>query len=150
LFLKLNGVDVTGDNRNQEDGHAGSIECTYFQYAVTQNINKGTGLAQGKRVHEPIVIRKPIDQSTPLLFNALVTNQVAEGSFRFYRLGADNETHNFYTVEIKAGRIVAINEVSPDNENVGGAGSSSFPMEEVSFTFQTIKWRFEPTAVEFQ
>jgi type VI secretion system secreted protein Hcp len=150
LYLKLDGVVVPGDNRDSQDGREGSIECTYFQYAVTRDVDQTTGAAQGKRRHDPIVIRKPIDQSTPLLFKGLVTNETADAAFKFFRLGADNAIHNFYTVSIKSGRITSINEISPDNENVGGAGSSSFPMEQVSFTFETITWRFEPTAVEFQ
>jgi type VI secretion system secreted protein Hcp len=150
LFLELNGVEIHGDNRNQQDGREGSIECTYFQYGVSVPISKGSGQASGKRQHEPITIRKPIDQSTPLLFRGLVQNQAVEATFKFYKLGADNEQHDFYTIDITKGRIASINEISPDNENRVGDGASSFPLEQVTFTFQTIRWRFEPTAVEFQ
>ena len=77
-------------------------------------------------------------------------NQSVDATFKFYKLGADSEQHDFYTIDISQGRIASINEISPDNENRGGDGATSFPMEQVSFTFQTIRWRFEPTAVEFQ
>ncbi len=145
LSLKINGADVAGEDPR----HEGSIEFVYYQHSVTTARDASSGLATGKRVHNPIIIRKHIDKATPLLLKALVQNQSVDGIFKFFRPNTDGQEENFYTVEIKGGRIATVNELSPDNvSNAGGGGPG--PLEEVSFTFNTIKWRFEPTGVEFQ
>ena len=74
LFLKANGQDINGDNTRE--GQENSIECFYFEQKGTQAFNAASGHASGKRQYTPIIIRKPVDSSTPLLHKALALGQV--------------------------------------------------------------------------
>lgn len=146
LYLKLNGVTIEGEST--QTGRENSIECIHFVNEVKTARQAGSGLATGRRQYEPILIRKRIDKSSPLLAKGLTQNQVAEGVFKFFRPNpsGNGTTEHFYTVDIKQGRVSYIklyveDVLDPDT-------SSRPPLEEVSFVFHTIKWRYEPTGVE--
>jgi type VI secretion system secreted protein Hcp len=138
LFLKANGADIKGESTVTSQGRENSIECLYFKFNVNTAREAGTGMASGRRQYEPIVIRKRVDKSTPLLFKALVENQVIEAKFLFFRpsRAGDGTTEQYYTIEIKQGRIASINQWSPDSIN---PAESRIPeLEEVTFVFHTI------------
>lgn len=140
LYLKANGADIKGDSTQTSQGRADSIECLYFEFSVKTAREAGSGQASGRRQYEPLVIRKRIDKSTPLIAKALVENQACDGIFKFFRPNptGDGTTEQFYTVEIKLGRVASINQFSPDA--IEPASSLQPPMEEVSFVFSTIIW----------
>jgi type VI secretion system secreted protein Hcp len=123
-------------------GRENSIECLYFEFSVKTAREAGCGMASGRRQYEPLVIRKRIDKATPLIAKALVENQACDGVFKFFRPNptGDGTTEQFYSVEIKAGRVASINQYSPDA--IEPATSTQPPMEEVSFVFSTIIWTF--------
>lgn len=150
LFLKTNGSGVEGDSSITSLGREGSIECLSFIDAVRTAREAGSGLATGRRSFEPLVIRKRIDQSSPILARSLCNNEVIEGEFRFYRPSpaGDGTTEHFFTVEIKNGRLSHIRRVSPDV--IDPASASAPPTEEVGFLFHTIRWVYVPTGVEHE
>ncbi len=149
LYLKANGQAVPGENFDRSDD--GAIECVYFQSSLTTTRNARTGQQTGRRQHEPIVIRKRIDASTPLIAKALCNNEVMAGVFKFFRANPEAEEENFYTVEIKGGRVASFRELSPDNQAaVNGESSSILPMEEVSFVFHTISWVITDGGIEHE
>ena len=59
-----------------EKGREGSIPLISVAYEVDAPFDSATGQASGKRVHKPIMIVKVIDQASPRLLQALVTNEV--------------------------------------------------------------------------
>lgn len=59
----------------QKQGSLGQIEVTGFSHEIVSPRDPASGLATGKRQHKPIVFSKEIDKATPLLLNALVTNE---------------------------------------------------------------------------
>ena len=64
--------DVKGDAT--ERGREGSIPLLSVAHAVETPIDPATGQASGRRQHRPIVVTKRIDQASPRLLEALVTN----------------------------------------------------------------------------
>ncbi len=100
LFLKGNGFDIQGESTQTSIGRENSIECLSFKSSVLTVREKGTAIATGRRQHEPIVIHKRIDKSSPLLIKALCDNQVIEAEFKFYRPNptGDGTTEQFYTM----------------------------------------------------
>lgn len=140
LFLKSNGVAIQGDSTKTSLGRENSIECLYFRDAVRTARDAGSGMATGRRTYEPIVFRKRIDKSTPLLAKALCNNEVIEGVFRFYRPNPSGQTEMFFTIELKGGRVAGIQRTSPDT--IQPASASEPPTEEVSFVFHTITWTY--------
>ena len=142
LYLKANGEDIKGESTQTSLGREDSIECLYWESAVKTAREAGSGQATGRRQYDPILIRKRIDKSTPLIAKALCENMVVDGSFKFFRpnpLG-DGTTEQFYTVDFKQGRVATFKQISPDSFNP--ASSTAPELEEVSFVFHTIMWTY--------
>jgi len=140
LFLKANGTAIAGQSTQTSLGRADSIECVYFEHEIDTARDTANGMATGRRTYQPLVVRKRIDKSSPLIAKALTTNQVVDGTFKFYRPNpaGDGTTQQFYSVDIKGGRIAGIKQYVPDvtvDEN-----GAEHPLEEISFTFATIVW----------
>lgn len=150
VFLKLNGTQINGESDVTSLGRQNSIKSQYFQSKVAKPVDS-SGQVTGQRRYEPIVMRKAIDKSTPLLLKGLVQNEVADAVFKFYRPNpsGDGTEEQYYTVEIKQGRILSVNQYAPQ-ANDGGAGGPVPEMEEVTFTFGTIEWTFENGGISFQ
>ncbi len=146
LYLKIKGVTIQGESTQVTLGRENSIECLYWKMAVSTAREAGSGLATGRRQYEPLIIRKRIDKSTPLLAKALCNNEVIEGVFKFFRPNplADGSTEQFYTIKLAQGRVSALQQSSD-------AGlASTAPMEEVSFVFHNITWTYTNGGIEHQ
>jgi type VI secretion system secreted protein Hcp len=153
LFLKANGVEIKGDSTLQSGGRAGSIECVAYEQSATTAREPGTQTATGRRQYHPLVIRKRIDRSSPLLWKALCENQEIEATFKFYRphAGNDGTTENFYNVVIKNALLASLKQSSPDclaNGESPMAGEP--PTEEVGFVFDTIEWTFVDGGIQHE
>jgi type VI secretion system secreted protein Hcp len=150
LFLKANGQDIKGESSQTSLGRGNSIECTYYEQGVLTAREAGSGMATGRRQYEPLLIRKRIDKSSPLLAKALVENAKIDGVFKFFRPNptGDGTTEQFYSVEIKDGRIASMKQYCPDT--IVPASSTEPPLEEVTFVFSTIAWTFTNGGVTHQ
>src|SRR5262249_49244422 len=73
--FKANGQDIKGESSQTSLGRANTIECTFYQQSVLTAREAGSGMATGRRQYEPLLIRKRIDKSSPLIAKALVENQ---------------------------------------------------------------------------
>ena len=142
LYLKANGTDIKGESTTTSLGRADSIEILEYESAVITAREAGSGMATGRRQYEPLRIVKRIDKASPLLLKALTTNQVVEGTVKFFRPNptGDGTTEQFYTVAFKKGRIASQNQKLPNT--IVPATSTEPPLEEVTFVFHTISWTF--------
>lgn len=150
LFMKANGTDIEGDSTITSMGRANSIECVAYTDHVATQRRAERGLSTGRRVHDPIVVTKRIDRSTPLLLKALCQNEVIEADFKFYRPSpsGDGSTEHFQTVEIREARIV---DIRREVQNILDPSLQLFPtLESVSFMFSSIEVRYEPDGVSHQ
>jgi type VI secretion system secreted protein Hcp len=143
LYLKGNGADINGESSQTSLGREDSIEClSYFSDVITAR-EAGSGIATGRRAHQPIRILKRIDKSTPLIAKALCNNEVMEGIFKFFRPnpGGDGTTQHVFTVSFKEARVANQRIVSPNT--ISPALAVEPVQEEVSFIFHTIEWTYE-------
>lgn len=144
LFLKANGTDIQGESTQTSLGRENSIECLALQQSAKASLtNALRGSSKGiKRSLEPIKFTKRIDKSSPLLMKALCEQQVINGKFLFFRPNptGDGTTEQYYTIEVKQGRIAAINIIQADV--LDPANISSVPMEEVSIVYHTASWTY--------
>lgn len=67
-------VSVTG--AKQGSFSQSPIPVTGFSHEIISPRDPASGLPTGKRQHQPIVITKQLDATTPLFLSALVTNEV--------------------------------------------------------------------------
>jgi type VI secretion system secreted protein Hcp len=143
LFLKANGQDIQGESTQTSLGRANSIECLFYDFRATVPTGaSASGMTTGRRQYSPIKIRKPIDKSSPLLLKAFTNNESVDAIFRFYRPNpsGDGTTEQFYTVEIRNGRIVGVAQYV--SELLRAEYANDPPLEEVLFLFHTIEWTY--------
>ncbi len=120
-------------------GREGSILVHSFENEILSALDPTSGLPTGKREHEPIVIVKEIDKSSPKLWSALVNNEnLTTWVLRFWATGATGVEQNIYTITLTNARIASIREFM--DENLAPAEATLPLLEEVTFTYQKIQW----------
>lgn len=142
LYLTANGQPIKGDSTQKSLGRQDSIECVYYEQAMATAREAGAAMTTGRRQYAPLLIRKRIDKSSPLLMKAFAENQKIEAIFRFFRPNpvGDGTTEQFYTVTIKNARVASLKEYVPDT--IVQESSQRPPLEDVTFVFQSIQWTF--------
>jgi len=143
-------LTVVGQKQGQivgsvtQKGREKSILVHAFESQITSPRDAASGLATGKRQHQPIRILKEIDKSSPLLWNALVSNEnLTSCVLKFFTTGlapaagAGVEVQS-YTVTLTNANISSMRQTMMENEIAGNAGLPL--LEEVMMTYQKIQW----------
>ncbi|MGH8103043.1 MAG: type VI secretion system tube protein TssD [bacterium] len=119
------------------DDPSGKIPVAGFNYEVTSPRDAATGMATGKRQHKPITIIKEWGAASPLIFKALVNNEVlSKVAFEFSRINPQGQNEVYYTITLTNAMVSSIKQSCPQ---AAGGGKCTAPVEEVSFTFQKIE-----------
>ena len=135
---------VKGDSTQESLGRKDTIEVIYYEQEVITAREANTNTLTGRRQHGPVVIRKLIDKASPLLLQALTTNEIVkDATFKFFRPNpaGDGTTEQYYTVKITNGAVASVKQVSPDTKDPQWVHEA--PFEEIRFVFQDIEWRHE-------
>jgi type VI secretion system secreted protein Hcp len=120
-------------------GHEGSIMVLSYTHSIVSPRDPASGLPTGKRQHKPLVITKELDKSTPLLYNALTTNDIITiWEMTFYRPSPTGALQLFFTIQLTNANIAGI--------DVRGSGFGV--TEFVSFTYQKITWIWADGGIE--
>ena len=147
-YLKVTGETqgwIKGSSPVTSLDREDTIEVYAMEHGVTNPIDASSGLPAGKRQHHVLTITKQIDQATPQLYQALVTNELlTDVVLRFYRPSpsGDGTTEQYYTITLENAKIVDMKAyfpltLLPDNY------AYYKHMEDVSFAYQTITWTYE-------
>lgn len=91
--------DISSIGGKCQTGHLDEI----FVYGV----NYGIQMEQNKNL-SPLTIIKPVDKSSPLLFQTVNDNEMLDCEFKFYRLGNGGFMENYYKINLQKARIVSI------------------------------------------
>jgi type VI secretion system Hcp family effector len=86
--------------------------------------------------HQPVVIAKNIDKSTPLLAQALANRDLVNCEIDFYRVSKAGGQEKFFTVKLKDCVIADITMVMPDTTSENDAE----PHETVAIRYRDISW----------
>jgi type VI secretion system secreted protein Hcp len=139
-FLKLKGK-IQGDIQGSatQKGREGKIIVIAFNHEIQSPRDPATGQATGKRMHRPFTITKEIDKSSPLLYTALVSNEIiSTWELQCFAANRAGKEVNNYTVNLTNAIVTDIRSIMLNNkvtENV------KMPlMEEISFVYQKIQW----------
>lgn len=120
----------------QQGEHAGKIPGVSFRYGVKTNREAASGMATGRRSHQPVSFVKEWGASTPQFFSALCTNeQLTSVLFEFVRADETGEERVFHTLKLVN---AVVTEVEHYIEDTSGS-SDVAELERVSFTFQRIE-----------
>ncbi len=144
LKLQIDGNEIQGESTIASMEREDTIECSSFDYKLTVPYDEATGRLTGRRQHEPVVIQKRVDKSTPLLLKALCRHEpVNSAEFMFFRpsQGGSGAEEKFFTVMLENGYIASVKQVSED-AIIGGEAAPPM-MEKVAFIFKSITWTYE-------
>lgn len=143
-FLKLVGPQGAIKGSVVQKGREGSIMVIAVDHGIVRPRNPGSGLPLGNHSHKPLVITKELDQSSPLLWRALVGNESFSGfDLQFWtpniaRSSGMNTEIQHYTIRLSKAVICDIQFTMPNNKHPELARLSEF--ETVSFTYDRIEW----------
>jgi type VI secretion system secreted protein Hcp len=142
-YLRLTG-ETQGEIKGSvtQYGREDSILIIASNHEIVSPRDAASGLPTGKRQHKPITIIKEVDQSSPLLYQALVNNEnFPEWELQFWRAGIRRRQTQFYTVQLVNAQITAIHFELPNTRYPETARLNEF--EQVSFVYQRIRWTWE-------
>lgn len=151
VYLKLIGKvqnQIKGSSADPNFGRKDSIECRSFALNIIKPHDRLTGLQTGRRYYEPIQFIKDLDQATPGISKALVTNEeILSAEFRFFDV-VNGQEKLVYTILAAGGRIVSQRQLN-DALAQNAAVSSRPPQEEVGLVFQSITGTWDDPNVVF-
>jgi type VI secretion system secreted protein Hcp len=132
---------------SEKEGREGTSDVYEMEHHVHQPIVPESGEPSGVRVHAPLRVVKLIDKASPGFSKALCTGQeLAEVVLDFYRIDpAAREEQKYFTITLKAARIVDIRPYMP--MSFVPANESYRHMEQVSFVYEEIEWKWIPDSV---
>ncbi len=134
-FLKIEGIK--GESTDQQ--HKDWIDIQSFSWGVSNAVD-GTGGTTGRSTPSPLVISKPIDKSSPLLFlSACVGEKVPSITLQLLRAGGDGGQEVYYTIVMHDVLVTSM-------QSGGSSGGDSVPTESISFNYSKIEFEYKPRA----
>ena len=122
-----------------QPGREGSMLVLASAHEIVSPRDPASGLPTGKRQHKPFTITKPIDKATPLLLQALVTNEtLTEVVINYWRPAGNGQEQQYFTITLTNASI-ASHSIKQLPTYVP-ANASVPELEEISFTYQKITW----------
>lgn len=124
LKLKSNGSDLEGSSQDTND-HDKWCDVHSFSYGATSPMEAMTARSTGRRQPSPMVILKPLDKASPLLFKALCQNENVEATLELWRDKPDGGMREkYYTIVLKQARVIEVKQYAqPDTQQQNNMGS---------------------------
>lgn len=118
-----------------------TIEVLDIQHKVTHEYDQQHGTPSGDRHHEPFMIVKAVDVTTPTLCDMCTKAElITEAKLKYYvQTGAAPDPVEFFTWTLTNAYITYVRQI-PAME-LGGEYAEQYDLlEEVSFSYQQITW----------
>jgi type VI secretion system secreted protein Hcp len=109
-YLKLTGTKQgTIKGSGTKGKQTGGIEIQEFSFGLESPLDSQSGQATGGRQHKPVVIVREVDVASPLLFQALCSNETfTSATLSFVRPDASGKLPVISTVELTNATIFSI------------------------------------------
>jgi type VI secretion system secreted protein Hcp len=132
---------------SEKEGRENTSDVFEIEHLIHQPIDMTTGVATGVRVHNPLRIVKYVDKATPGLHKSLCTGQnLKEVILDFYRIDpGTREEAKYYVITLRQARVVDLRPFMP--MSFVPANESYRHMEQVSFVYEEIEWKWLPDNV---
>ena len=147
-YLKLRG-EKQGEIRGSvtQKGRENTIQVMGIDHTMLAGYEERSGQYPGANRHQPLVIVKELDPSSPLLHNALTDNEnLVEFTLRFYRPNAVGAEENFYTVTLVDARVASIRFDMLNNKSPDLAALKE--RERVAFVYRSIRVTWTSGGIE--
>lgn len=126
----------------------GSIEVLGFEHELRIPTDNDTGALTGTRKHEPFVLTKSYDASSPYLYKACSKGQTLEELIlSWYQIDETGNEKEYFRHTL---HDVKITSVKPMMHNVKELDKERFPhMEQVAIRYARITWAYIEGNIEF-
>lgn len=125
-----------------QEGHDNEAVIKGYAHNITIPRDPLSGQPSGQRVHSPLVVTKLFDQSSPLLYQALVTGETLTSvELKFWRISYEGTPEHYITLALEDAVLVDI-QAGASMEG-GELTSQVAPTEELSFAYRKIEWTHE-------
>ncbi len=114
-----------------------------FEHTIESNRDAETGQPKGKPRHRGMVVTKEIDLASPGLHKGHADGtEYSSVSVEFWRMPpAGGQEENYYSIVLSKAKVASIRTVMLHNRLEGNALIAEY--EEVSFTYESINWKFK-------
>ncbi len=110
--------------------HLDEIMVLSFQHSMS-NVDNLT-----RATHEPILITKNVDKSSPLLAQALTNREVLDCVIAFYRVSASGMQEKFFSLELNGCQLAYLHFDMPHALKQDGDDAQ----EHIAFRYRDIRW----------
>ena len=150
--LTLNGTPLAGDTTVAEIGgvdvSADHIEVYEVRWGSASAMASADG-RPGRAQVQPVLITKRVDQSTPRLYQAMMTNAAIDGAIKLFDTHPDSgEVRHRFTLTLAKARIQSITSCSPDTLDTAVAARPA--REVVAIAAATLTYSDEVNSVEYR
>ena len=135
LFISSNSNPLDGSCEVQ--GKEDSIVIVGLGHHFELPYDAAAGQVTHQRIHNPIIVSKYIDQSSPLFYKALVNGEEITAELKFYRTSQAGPEQHYYKIRLERARIVDIKMAFPN-------------IEQVSIAYEKIIWEWVPGGVIYE
>lgn len=106
FYMTIKGTKQ-GTIKGGSTRHQDWTEVISFSFDVKAPVDAGTGQATGRRQHKPVIIVRETDSASPLLYQALVSNETLKSvSLSFARPNGSGNEEVYQTIELTNATIV--------------------------------------------
>ncbi len=133
IYLTLTGQKsgaITGGVTQQ--GHEGSIRVLSYDHEIGTPLDAATDLPIGKRQNKPLTLTVLLDQSFPLLYQALTTNENLTKAM----IVADSGQAESWSVALANAQIIDIHQTTRHNQS----GNPAQHVLQISLIYHSITW----------
>ena len=134
LKLQTQGK-VAGDSAVTSLNRKGLIEVWQFDHQVVSPRDAATGMATGRRIEKPVRITTPVGSASPLLFQAVVSNEtLVKAVFRFFKHDRAGKELEYFRITLEDGTISSMST----RLNMGDEAGFHDEYHEIEFTYRKI------------
>lgn len=122
-----------------QEGHEDQVMIQTYSHSMTLPTDPQSGQPAGQRRHNPFIVTKDLDKSTPLLANAMASGEkLEECELRLYRTSATGTQEHYFTIKLLDAIIIIISISS--GMPSARSDSPSPAMETIAFSYRAINW----------
>jgi type VI secretion system secreted protein Hcp len=123
-------------------GHEDEAIIYELNHKIKRPSDSDSGIITGPPIHGPLTIKKEIDKSSPLLYNALTSGErLTKCEISCYRTNENGEDEHYFSIILEAASIIDITSNLPNCKDPNLKQLTH--MEEVSFRYRKITWSHE-------
>lgn len=146
-MLKIGYLTIVSESRGDVKGPSvysmapDTIEILDVQHRIRHEYDEQHGTPSGDRHHEPFMVVKAVDMTTPTLCEMCANAElITEAKLQYYiQIGSSTDPVEFFSWTLTNAYITHVRQI-PAME-LGGVYAEQYDLiEEVAFSYQTINW----------